>query len=195
MQSYKIKNVLLMLFIIFSSNMAGQFKKGLYEVSVSGINHQYGMPFIRFAPFHPGIEIGLTLLKKEGTHFKKSVSANFGYLHHKLLIRAPYLRLDYLIQYQFKNSFGLGASGGLGYLHGFYPGDAYKFNESKGVYEQTVTHQAFLQKNIALHLFYLNANKIKPFIKYDFSMLNFQALSILTNFHIGTTISLDQKSK
>jgi hypothetical protein len=74
---------------------------------------------------------------------------------------------------------------GIGYLHAFYPGESYKFDEDTKKYVSTNlnSYPAFTT-SAHLGLTYLKPDKINPFIKYEGNMLNFDEFTAI--LMIGT---------
>lgn len=159
---------------ISAHNVFGQFKFGINDYSVAITEVQYGIPFSGFLPINPGFEIGATLLKNEKTRSCHQVSANLGYFYHELLVSAPYIKTNYTFQPNIKKLLGIDMGIGLGYLHGFYPGESYEFDEDKKKYVSTKVN-SFPAFTTSAHIgfTYIKPDKINPFIRYEGNMLNF----------------------
>ncbi len=159
---------------------------GLKAISVSVSNTQYGIPFVRFFPLHPGVQIGLTFVETQNS--KHSLSGNIGYFYHDLLAHAPYAKVEYNYHQSIKNVVGLDAFIGTGYAHAFNPNTAYAFNPSTKTYESTVANAPFFIANLGIGLSVLTFEDFTPFVQYDAMMIG--SLSITTvNFRIGTKLN------
>jgi len=172
-------------FILTVQNLFGQFKFGIEDYSIAITEVQYGIPFLGLTPINPGFEIGATFLKKEKTRSCHQIGANMGYFYHKLLVSAPYLKANYTYQPNIKNILGIDMGIGIGYLHGFYPGESYQFDEDKKKYVSTNLN-SFPAFTTSTHIgmTYIKSEKINPFIKYEGNMLNFSEFTSI--LMIGT---------
>lgn len=190
-----IHRIIIIIVLLISKSSFAQYTYGLNELSVSLMNNICGVPFVRFTPVNPGIETGITFLQNDKTHTKQTVSAYLGYFYNKEIAHSIYLKTTYDFQYKIKQLIGLNAYAGIGYLHAIYPGDGYQFNQDTGNYESHHVNQAFFLSNIGLGIIYIKPKKIHPFIKYEMIMAGFDITNILTNFHIGLIISLNNPKK
>lgn len=166
---------LLSIIVVISFALPGlkaQFKWGLSDYSIAVTDVQYGLPFIKTFPVHPGLEIGTTFLKNEKKFTTHSVSATAGYFYHSLIAHAPYIRAEYNYQIRIKKTIGIDMGGGIGYLHAFYPGEGYRYNEESGEYESVLYQQAFLRVNASLGISLVKFEKIRPFVRYEQTMMN-----------------------
>lgn len=180
---------------IASKDGLAQFIPGIHQVSVSLSDNQYGIPFVRLAPLHPGAEIGLTFLENEKGRNKQMVNGQVGFIQHGLLTNAAYLRLAYQFEANIKQTIGLNVNFASGYIHGFYPGDGYHFDEQSGTYTPTQIHQGFFLTSLGMGLSYLRPTKVKPFIRYELNLLNFDSQNLISSLHLGIAIHLKKKAK
>lgn len=185
-----LKIIVILLLVAICKNGTAQSKFKITELSASAYNTQYGLPFIRFAPIHPGIEMGATFLEKNKVKSYRKISGRIGFYHHDLLANGVFIKAIYDYQVKIKNILGVGGYGGIGYTHLFYPGDGYTFDTPSGNYKSSRANQAFFLSNIGLGINYIKPKKLQPFIKYEMTMSGFNVDYIQTNFHIGLNIRL-----
>ena len=169
----RIKLICVILIAFFSLKQGyGQFEFKISDVSVAVTDFQYGLPFIKTFPIHPGIEVGATILKKEKEKSSHSFGANLGFFHHNVLANAPYLITGYNYQRNIKQTIGLQAGAGLGYMHTFYPGESYEYNKNTNEFEPATNSSPFFLIDAGLGISYLKMNKVQPFIRYNVTSLN-----------------------
>ena len=152
--------------------LKAQFKWGISDYSIAVTNVQYGLPFIKTFPIHPGLEIGTTFLKNEKEFSTHSVSATAGYFYHNLIAHAPYIKTEYNYQLRIKKTIGFDVGAGVGYLHAFYPGEGYRYSEKSGAYESVLYQQAFFCASASLGISVVKFDKIQPFVRYEQTMMN-----------------------
>lgn len=162
------------------------YQWGLHHLSIAATNLQYGLPFIRLAPLHPGGEVGLTILKKSGPKWEQGAKVQLGYFHH-LLAAAPYLNAQYYLQYNIKDVVGVKANAGVGYAHVFYPGDGYRYEESSGGFETVTVHSPYFMATVGTGISYLKWKKVQPFVDYEVWLLGSTSI-FTTSFKVGVNL-------
>lgn len=166
------------------------------QLSLSIFNHATTLPPKGFSgPSHPGIDIGIStgLKPKENTlsffHWK------LGYYYHRLVHQGIQLYGEYHKQYKVAGGFGLGWSGGLGYLHTLELHQKFKLKED-GTYVRTGRlGKPHAQVSLALNAHYRMENW-SPFIEYRMRMVSpfvnkYVPLLPNTSLHIGTYIKIN----
>jgi len=189
----KIKAILLAIVILCSiQDSKAQFKFDKSEFSILISDNQLGIPFVKLLPIRLGLEVSATVYKKEKTKTTRRIAGHLGYIHLSVLIYAPYLKATYDFEFKIKETFGIDTYAGIGYLHGFFPGAAYRFNESTQNFESTNMNQAFFMWNFGLGFSYLKPAKVKPFLKYNVNFLGFSPdfRFLLSSLHLGVKINL-----
>ena len=190
----KLKFLLLTGIICCMANSGiAQFKFGVSEVSVLASASQMGVPFVKLFPIHPGAEISATFLKKEKSKSTHRISGHAGYIHHDILIYAPYVKATYDYELKIKNTIGIDSYLGIGYAHAFYPGEGYRFNDSNQKYESKQLNQSFFLSNFGFGLNYLKPKKINPFLKYNVNYLGldfFDFRYLISSLHLGVRVNL-----
>ncbi|MFL1897471.1 hypothetical protein ACJRPK_17350 [Aquimarina sp. 2-A2] len=187
-----IKLLLLIVFFFNYVKSYSQFNGKNKELSLSIYNNTYGLPFVQFTPIYLGGEVGITFLQRDKPITTQRIAAQLGFFNHKLIANAPYLKSTYSYQLKILRTIGIDGYAGLGYIHIFYPGEAYSFNTSQGSYEKKNLNQGFLLTNIGFGISYLKANRVSPFIKYELMMAGFDTDRLFTNFHFGISIELNK---
>jgi hypothetical protein len=187
-----IKVILLIVFSLNCIKSHSQFNGENKEISLSIYNNIFGLPFVQFEPIYLGGEIGFTFLQKDKPITTQKISAQLGFFNHKLIANAPYLKFTYSYQLKILRTIGINVYAGLGYIHTFYPGDAYSFNTSQGSYEKKQLHQGFLLTNAGFGISYLKTKRISPYIKYELMMAGSDTERLFTNFHFGISIKLNK---
>ena len=87
--------------------------------------------------FHPGIMVGTEWKLNDHQRRDWFIGANLGGFHHKKLSAGIFANGE--IGYRYRFAFGLSAQAqlGLGYLHGFYPGEVYSYDDEAGAFQKT----------------------------------------------------------
>jgi hypothetical protein len=190
-----MRTIKVILLIVFSLNYVesySQFNGENKEISLSIYNNTSGLPFVQFEPIYLGGEIGFTFLQNDKPITTQKISAQLGFFNHKLIANAPYLKSTYSYQLKILRTIGINVYTGLGYIHAFYPGDAYSFNTSQGSYEKKQLNQGFLLTNAGFGISYLKTKRISPYIKYELMMAGSDTERLFTNFHFGISIKLNK---
>ena len=105
-------------------------------------------PGLRFGDqdLHPGIMVGTEWKLNQNPRADIFLTANLGGYHHRLLSSGVFVNSE--IGYRYRSSMGIfaQASLGLGYLHVFYPGEVYEFDESANRFQPATNdgHPALL---------------------------------------------------
>lgn len=176
----------------FSQENKSQLKTGgewgIIALSVSASNTQYGLPFLRFTPIHPGFELGVQFYKNEKNNHAQFLQGIMGYFYHDLLAHAPYLKLEYGFQQKVGQHVGIDLFAGTGYAHVINPAEGYAFNESTGRFEPKTVHAPFVIAHVGFGASYLGWEKIYPFAKYDVMMIG-NTSAVTSNFRIGAKIN------
>lgn len=189
---HAIKLILLIFFSLNCINSYGQFNSDNKQISLSIFNNKSGLPFVQFAPIYLGGEIGFTFLQKNKPITTQSISTQLGFFNHKLIANAPYLKFTYSYQLKIVKTIGVDGYAGVGYIHAFYPGDAYLFNTSRDSYSREQLNQGFLLTNAGFGISYLKTKRIIPYIKYELMISGSDTERLFTNFHFGLSIKLNK---
>lgn len=171
-------SVLFCYFLLQVQSSQAQFTTGLKSLSVSATNTQFGLPFLKFFPIHPGLDIGVTFLENEKSKSIHKVNAHLGYIYHNVLVTGPYLKGEYAIQFKVKDIIGLDVGLGGGGFYAIYPGDAYVFDQDSKNYETIHNQQFFLTVNAGVGLTWLKATNVQPFIRYEVMTLGSPDLTL-----------------
>ena len=163
---------LFLILLCLNSIAQAQLHYGISDVSVAATNTQWGIPFLQFAPVHPGIELGATFIKLVREKSSHSLQAKAGYFYHDIMASAPYVKAEYIYQPRIKRIIGIDLGAGAGYLHAFYPGEAYRFDEDTEVFESVLSSEPFFAFHATAGLSYVGWEKVQPFVRYDMMMLN-----------------------
>lgn len=187
----RIQRSLLFFLLLTATTGYAQFVKGIHDVSVTLSDTKFGLPFINLAPIHPGIEVGATFFKRDRSNNTQSIRAKAGFIHHNILINAPYLTVGYAYQQKIKNTIGLSVYGDFGYIHAFYPRQGYIHNEETGLYEEKQVNEAFLRYNLGFELSYIKPAKINPIIRYEANTAGLTISRLISTLHVGVAINLN----
>lgn len=163
-----------------------QLKWGIHSMDIAVSNTQYGVPFLRFLPVHPGGELGITFLKTENN--KHRFTGTLGYFYHDLLAHAPYLKATYRFQHSIGDIIGLNATAGGGYAHVIHPKQGYAFDETTQTFISKTNHSPFVTAHLGFGVSLLTFDRVQPFIHYDAMMVG-SIDATTANFRIGTTIN------
>lgn len=151
-------------------------------------------PFKGFAPIHPGIEAGVNFWRKDGKRFGHQFNSYLGFYHHKNVANAFYLKGEYLFQTKIAGRVGVDLTPSVGYVHSFYPGDIFVFDESLGEFKKgSQSGVPRFTGGLGIGFSYLNNSKIEPFVRYDVMLdLPQKLLGIIphTFFKIGANYKL-----
>ena len=138
------------------------------SVSVALTTETISLPFSRYAPIHPGIEIGATVWNRERGKMMYEVNTYLGAYHHKKVENGFYLKVDFMPTLKIKNVIGLDFPVGVGYQHSFYPGKLYELDSGTGEFsEVNQMGKPHALVNFGFGLTYLKPNKIQPFIRHE----------------------------
>jgi len=175
--------------------LMGQYQKSPGNISFALTNVQYGLPFYKFLPVHPGIELSTDLLKKETNFSLSTVSLSMGYFNHQKLFSSFYSTLNYQYQVQLKNTLGLGLNCGLGGMYSTFHNEGYRFNAEKATWEGTSRGKLFMVLTPGIELSYIKYPKIKPFVQYNLVDLNIWEFSIylrtMAILNVGVALQFD----
>ncbi len=95
---------------------------------LSIFSESIALPFSRLDARPSGASVGIGFWNRSRTHSESSLSLDLGFLHHAKVQNSIYLKVDYHYTYQIKG-WGWGVSGGIGYIHSFYPREVYRLDE------------------------------------------------------------------
>ena len=114
-------------------------------------------PGLRFGDqdFHPGAMIGTEWKLNQHPRNDVFLTANLGGYHHRLLSSGIFLSSE--LGFRYRSSIGLfaQASVGAGYLHAFYPGEVYEFDDTEQRFQKaTNTGRSSLLIPVSLGLGY-----------------------------------------
>lgn len=87
-------------------------------------------------PLHPGIMIGTEWKLNQHPRRDVFLAANVGGYYHRWLSAGAFVQGEIGFRYGFPFGLSLEARAGLGYLHSFYPGEVYAYDESLGRYAE-----------------------------------------------------------
>lgn len=174
---------------LISPAAQAQYQWGVNEVSLSLSNAQWGLPFLQFTPLHPGIEASMSFLSIDKENFRHDVAVYGGFFYHELMATAPYLDLSTTFQYKVGRWIGTDFRAGAGYLHGFYPGEAYVFSANTGQFETVQANQSFFLATAGMGISALGLEGIEPFVRMDMMMLN-NVYNMVTLVKVGLEITL-----
>jgi hypothetical protein len=186
--------LILPLFLMaFSSALKGQIPRP-NAFSVALFSEATALPFTRLTPLHPGGEIGLHWQRQKESRFPQQIGVYAGGFHHASLASSLYLRADYRWSYQWKQILRAELAPGLGYSHGFYPGELYELNET-GEYEVVSQKgRPRLLAELGIGSSFFPDAKVSPFVKYRFALQTPFANGIpvfpSSFLQIGATINL-----
>lgn len=136
--------------------------------SISVFDENIAFPLTRFAPFHPGLEIGATLRQSDRPASVRQLNAYLGGYYHRRVETGIYLRGEYLHRLKVGTRLGVDMAGGIGYLHTFYPGTLYRQDEESGNLESvTQFGRPHAIATIGLGLTYRTQNRVAPFLRQD----------------------------
>jgi hypothetical protein len=140
--------------------------KKISRLSIALTNESIALPFTRYSPIHPGAEVGMTFWEKNKTRSSQRWNAVLGGYYHQRVETAFYLQGQYQYQWFLLPYLGVDLTGGLGYLHSFYPADLYEQNATTGKYQ--AVSQIGRPHGIAelgLGLTFTNSSRIEPYIR------------------------------
>lgn len=183
-----------LLLIAVYSGIKAQKPQNLFFALTS---ETYAFPMTRFAPIHPGLEIGTTLVERSGNHIDHNINAFVGVYHHRLVENGFYLRGEYAFTYKIKNTLGISIPLGGGYQHSFYPGELYEQDPQTGQWsKKTQFGKPHALVEFGLGLTYLKPKRIQPFVRYE-SVIDFPLynsflttrafLKLGVNLHLNNT--------
>src|SRR5210317_5657 len=118
------KTVIIALFSIVlvqtgSKTLFGQKNR---EFSLTAINESIAFPFSSYSEFHPGFELGVSVLSSEKDHSIRQLNTYAGWFLHQHIESGFYFRGEYSYKLKLGKGLRAGIYGGAGYLHTFYPG-------------------------------------------------------------------------
>ncbi len=166
------------------------------QVSISFFNHATTLPPKGFSgPLHPGIDFGISTGLKQKEKSLSFFHWKLGYYYHRLVHQGIQLYGEYHKQYKLAGRFGLGWSGGLGYLHTIELHEKFKLRED-GTYARTGRlGKPHAQASLSLNAHY-RLDRLIPFIEYRVRMVSpfvnkYVPLLPSTSLHIGTYININ----
>lgn len=165
-------------FLLQIQSSQAQLTTRLQSLSVSATNTQFGLPFLKFFPLHPGVDIGVTFLENDKPKSIHKVNVHLGYIHHNILVTGPYVKAEYAIQFKLKDLIGLDVGLGGGGFYALYPGEAYAFNQESKGYETIKNQQFFLTINTGVGVTWIKAAAFQPFIRYEVMVLGSPDLTL-----------------
>jgi hypothetical protein len=181
--------------VCFLAGLGNSSVQAQEQLSISLFNHATTLPPKGFAgPLHPGIDIGISthLKPKENTlsfyHWK------LGYYYHRLVHQGIQVYGEYHKQYTVLKPFGLGWSGGLGYLHTFELHEKFILG-GDGTYRRTGRlGKPHAQASLAVQLFG-RWGYCAPFAEYRVRLVSpfvnkYVPLLPSTSLHIGAYFNL-----
>lgn len=159
-------------------------------VTLQFSNEQIALPFTRFAPFHPGLEIGYRL----PVNANREWQFHAGGFYHEGLYTGLYLRAAHAWNYQPASFVQLQVAPGLGYLHTVTEYPLWSVNE-EGVYEESGrAGQPHALAEVGLNAIFLPNARVSPMIGYRMSLETPFATVFPVMFHMfaqaGVSVSL-----
>jgi len=151
-----------------SQEVYGQQNK---QLSITATNESIAFPFTSYSEFHPGLELGVSILSKEKAHSIRQFNTYAGWFLHQHLESGFYLRGEYSYKLKLGEAFTVGVYGGAGYMHTFFPGTLYEIDASTGEIspvQQYGRPRALL--SAGLQVSYRTAMGIEPFVKQEFAI-------------------------
>lgn len=164
------------LFAVFVFSFFFSQAQKIEQISLVATSEAIGLPFTNHLSYHPGFETKLTFKSIEKEKTSRMYSLNAGFFHHPKISNSLYIGGEYTIQYPIvQNRLGLDIPIGIGYMHTFYPGEAYKQN-TEGEFEAISQFgRPKIYANAGIGLSYTGANKIKPFVRQELLIETFFA--------------------
>ena len=167
------KTVIIALFSIVlvqtgSKTLFGQKNR---EFSLTAINESIAFPFTSYGEFHPGFELGVSILSKEKDHSIRQLNTYAGWFLHQHIESGFYIRGEYSYKFKLAKGFAAGFYGGAGYLHTFYPGTLYQIDKETGeFYSSPQLGRARALISAGLQLSYRSEAGFEPFVKQEFAV-------------------------
>ncbi|MEM9936677.1 MAG: hypothetical protein AAF824_23820 [Bacteroidota bacterium] len=150
-------------------SIAGVFSQSLNTVRVGGVAETISLPFQFNDPLKGGLELSTDLWYREKEKSIRQINLSFMAFFREGVNNNYYLLGSYEHQFFLGHSLALSLEGGLGYVHTFFAGTAYRLEN--GTYAST----RFASKpGVAARLgagFYLRRQKaVQPYISYGWML-------------------------
>ena len=155
-------------FILFMTWVQSIHAQKLNDYSIAWTTETISLPFSRYLPIHPGLEIGAKVLEKENRLFTHRIRIHFGGYHHRRVENGFYLNASYIPMIKLSQSIGIDLPIGLGYQHSFYPGELYEQNNETGEFDRvTQLGRPHALINFGFGFTYHKPKRVKPFIRHE----------------------------
>lgn len=151
-----------------SQALFGQMNK---QLSLTAMNESIAFPFTSYSEFHPGFELGVSILSSEKDHSIRQLNTYAGWFLHQHIESGFYFRAEYSYKLKLGKGLRAGIYGGAGYLHTFYPGTLYEIDEETGEFfssKQLGRSRALI--SAGLQLSYRSEAGFEPFVKQEFAV-------------------------
>lgn len=158
----------MVLLLTGSTLMFGQTNR---QISLTAINESIAFPFTSYREFHPGLELGVSVVSSEKDHSIRQLNVYAGWFLHQHIESGFFLRGEYSYKVKLGKAFTVGLYGGAGYLHTFYPGTLYLVDKDSGEIlpsKQWGRPRALI--STGLQLSYRSKGGIEPFLKQEFAL-------------------------
>ncbi len=158
----------LLVFLLGTTLLAAQ---KIEHFSVAVMNESIAFPFTRFAPVHPGLEIGATFWSKEKENSNRYLSAYAGGFYHEKIETGFYLRAEYLFAFKIVDGLYADVPVGIGYLHTFFPSELYEQNPETGSFEEASQFgrpHGLVTAGVGIR--YAGNSRVQPFIRQELAV-------------------------
>lgn len=163
-----ITGIWTVLMLAGSQASLGQMKR---QLSLAAINESIAFPFTSYGEFHPGFELGVSIISREKEHSIRQVNAYAGWFLHQYIENGFFLRGEYSYKLKLGEAFTVGIYGGAGYLHTFYPGTLYQIDEVTGEINSVRQFgRPRIMLSTGIQISYRSPVGIEPFLKQEFAV-------------------------
>ncbi|WNJ20325.1 hypothetical protein [Pontibacter sp. G13] len=144
---------------------------GLKGISVAVMHESTTWPFTSYTPIHPGVEVEVTLRETHGVRSLQRWNVALGGYFHERAETGIYLRGGYQYGWEAHRNLRLDASGGIGYMHHFYPNEVYEIDPETGDFSAiNQLGKPRVIADVGLGLAFPNNSRFEPFIRQHFAV-------------------------
>lgn len=170
--------------------LTGSLSAQTPAITLQVSNEQIALPFTRFTPFHPGLELGYRLPINENREWQ----VHAGGFYHEGIYTGIYLRAAHAWNYQPASFVQLQVAPGIGYMHTITESSLWTVNED-GVYEESGrAGQPHALAEVGLNTIFLPDAQVSPMLSYRMAVETPFATVFPVMFHnflqLGVSVSL-----